>query len=179
MLKNYPHLSFLGISYTFAILLFLFIDHDFFRGLVEPLGLGGVFIVGMMYAYSFTISFGALLLPAFLAYFSPETIAIIGGLGGTFADITLFRFFKNDMKKEMRMLGATKFFKALGHIPFMKVRWVRDVIGFLIIISPFPDEIGIAIMASAHLSENTFRVLSLIANVIGIYLLVSIVGAIY
>ncbi len=141
--------------------------------------MGGIFIVGMMYSYSFTIGFGALLLPAFLAYYTPETIAIIGGLGGTFADITLFRLFKGDLKKELRSLGATKFFKLISRLPFMGVRWVRDVIGFLVIVSPLPDEIGIAIMASAHLSENSFRVLALVANVLGIYFLLSVVSGIY
>lgn len=179
MLKHYPHLSFILFSYVLAIILFLFLGHEFFHELVRPFGIGGIFIAGMMYSYSFTIGFAALLLPAFLDQFSIHAIALIGALGGTFADITLFRFFKNDLKAELKRLGGTRFFKALGKVPFMKNRWVRDILGFITIISPLPDELGIAIMASAHLSENAFRVLALVANIAGIYLLLSAAGVLY
>ena len=179
MLKHYPHLTFVLYSYVIALLLFLLLGHDFFRELVTPFGIGGIFIVGMMYSYSFTIGIAALLLPAFLEHFSPGAIAIIGGLGGTFADATLFKLFKGNLKKEMRTFGATKFMKVVARLPFMNHRWFRDILGMLVIISPLPDEIGIAIMASAHLSENAFRMLSLIANVVGIYFLVTVASTIY
>lgn len=179
MLKKYPHLTLLVFSYAVAIVFFILVDHEVFRIIVEPWGLGGIFIVGMMYAYSFTISAGALLLPAFLGTYTPETVAIIGGLGGMFADITLFRFFNRDLKQELNMLGATRFFKLLARIPLLKLRWMRDAIGFLVIISPLPDEVGIAIMASARLPESIFRALSLVANVIGIYLLLNVMSTFY
>jgi hypothetical protein len=143
------------------------------------MGMGGIFIAGMMYSYSFTISAGALLLPAFLGQYSVATIAILGGLGGTFADIVIFRQLKGNLKQEVRSIGATGFMKAIKKIPLFRLNWFRDVLGFLVIISPLPDEIGVAIMASTHLSENTFRVISLIANIIGIYLLVNAVSGIY
>jgi|CXWL01.1.fsa_nt_gi hypothetical protein len=179
VIKNYPHITFILYSYVIAILLFLLLGHQFFHQLVTPFGIGGIFIAGMMYSYSFTIGLGALLLPAFLEHFSPGVIAVIGGLGGTFADATLFKLFKGNLKKEMKRFGATKFMKLVSALPLMNHRWFRDVLGFLTIISPLPDEIGIAIMASAHLSENMFRLLSLIANIVGIYLLVSVASVIY
>lgn len=179
MIKNYPHLSVVLYSYLGAILLFVLLGHDFFHELVTPFGLGGIFVAGMMYSYTFTIGIGALLLPAFLMSYSPITIAIIGGLGGTLADATIFRLFKGNLKVEMKRFGATKFMKSIAKLPLMNHPWFRDVLGTLVIMSPLPEEIGIAIMASTHLSENTFRVISLCANIVGIYLLVSVAGLIY
>jgi hypothetical protein len=132
-----------------------------------------------MYSYSFTLSLGALLLPAFLNDFSPLVIAIFGGLGGTFADITMFQLVKSDLKQEMKALAKTNFMKAVRKLPLMKFDWFRDVLGAILITSPLPDEIGIAVMASTHLSENAFRFIALIANVLGIYLLVTAAAAIY
>lgn len=179
MFKHYPHLTFVLYSYVIAVLLFLLLDHQFFHQLVTPFGIGGIFVVGMMYSYSFTIGLAALLLPAFLEHFSPGVIALIGGLGGTFADTTIFRLFKGNLKKEMKALGGTKFMKSVAKLPLMNYRWFRDALGMLVIMSPIPDEIGIAIMASTHLSENTFRILSFIANVAGIFLLVTAASVIY
>lgn len=179
MLKEYPHLRILFLSYIGAIALFFFFGPEFFHSLVAPLGIGGLFIVGMMYSYSFTLSLGALLLPAFLDQYSPLVIAIFGGLGGTFADLTMFQLVKNNLKQEMKALGKTNFMKAIRKLPFMKFDWFRDVLGAILIASPLPDEIGIAVMASAHLSENAFRLIALVANVVGIYLLVTAAAAIY
>jgi hypothetical protein len=179
MLREYPHLRILFLSYICAIVLFFFLGPEFFHSLVAPLGIGGIFIVGMMYSYSFTLSLGALLLPAFLDQYSPAVIAIFGGLGGTFADMTMFQMVKNNLKQEMKALAKTNFMKAVSKLPLMKFDWFRDILGAILIASPLPDEIGIAVMASAHLSENAFRLIALIANVIGIYLLVTAAAAIY
>ncbi len=179
MLKYYPQLSFVLLSYVFVGILFEFLGPNFFHALVAPFGIGGIFIAGMMYSYSLTTSIGALLLPAFLAQSSVPLIALVGGFGGTFADFTVFRFIKGNLRKEVRQLGKTRFMKAFARLPFMNHPWFRDVLGVLVIMSPFPDEIGVAIMASTHLSENNFRILSLIANTIGIYLLVSALAVVY
>ncbi len=179
VLKEYPHLRILFLSYIGALALFFFFGPQFFHSLVAPLGIGGIFIVGMMYSYSFTLSLGALLLPAFLNDFSPLVIAIFGGLGGTFADITMFQLVKSNLKQEMKALGKTNFMKAVRKLPLMKFEWFRDVLGGILIASPLPDEIGIAVMASTHLSENAFRIIALIANVAGIYILVTAAAAIY
>lgn len=179
VLKHYPHISFVVFSYIFAVFLFLVLGSAFFHSLVLPFGIGGLFVAGMMYSYSFTIGIAALLLPAFLDQFTPVMIALVGGLGGTFSDVVLFKLFKGNLKKELKRLGATSFFKSIGRLPLMRARWFRDILGALVIISPLPDEVGIAIMASAHLSENAFRVISFVCNVIGIYLLVSAASVIY
>ncbi|MBX9694909.1 MAG: hypothetical protein K2Z81_21150, partial [Cyanobacteria bacterium] len=97
MLREYPHLRIILLSYVAAILLFFLLGPDFFHSLVAPLGIGGIFIVGMMYSYSFTLSLGALLLPAFLDQYSPGVIAIFGGLGGLFADMTMLQLIKSNL----------------------------------------------------------------------------------
>ncbi|MES2014195.1 MAG: hypothetical protein V4437_00050 [Patescibacteria group bacterium] len=179
MIKDYPRLSFIALSYILVAIFFSFFGPDFFHTLVAPFGIGGIFIVGMMYSYSLTTSLGALLLPAFLAQFSTPLIAIVGGLGGTFADVTIFRLIKGDLKKEIKRLGATKFMKKMLRIHIVRHPWFRDTAGILLIMSPLPDEIGIAIMATTHMKENTFRLISLIGNTVGIYCLVSLVAPIY
>jgi hypothetical protein len=50
---------------------------------------------------------------------------------------------------------------------------MRNLVGFLIITSPFPDEIGVAFLSMTKMDESTFRVVSFAANVLGVYLLAS------
>jgi hypothetical protein len=175
----YPHLTAVAASYVLVVVLFLILGPDFFHALVTPFGLGGVFVAGMMYSYSVTTSAGALLLPAFLSLYSVPTIAILGGLGGTVADITILRAIRGNLKKEMQRLGATTLMQWVRRLPLMRYDAFRDILGILVIMSPIPDEVGIAIMASTHLSESSFRVLTLVANIIGIYILVSALAGVY
>ncbi len=51
--------------------------------------------------------------------------------------------------------------------------------GALVIASPIPDEIGIAIMSSAKIDTVSFALLTFIADVLGIYALVSAASLFY
>lgn len=179
MLKDYPHLSFIALSYILVAIFFSFFGPDFFHRLVEPFGIGGIFIAGMMYSYSLTTSLGALLLPAFLATSSIPLIAVVGGLGGTFADLTIFKTIRGNLKKEIKRIGNTKLMKSAMHFHIVRYAWFRDLFGILLIMSPLPDEIGIAVMATTRMKESTFRLISLIGNIVGIYILLSVVAPIY
>lgn len=55
--------------------------------------------------------------------------------------------------------------------------WFRDLLGAIILASPFPDEIAVALMSTTKIRTETFIWLTFIADTVGIYLLVSIVDA--
>jgi hypothetical protein len=170
--KHFPHLTAVGLSYLAALLLFAFLGPDFFDTIVTPFGLIGVFIAGMLYTYSFTGSIGALILISIAHDFSPGVIAVVGGIGSLVSDITIFRLIRNDLKKEVDRIGKSKFVKAVGARPILREKWFRDAVGAIVLASPFPDEIGIAIMASTKIKEDTFTLVAFIADMVGIFLLV-------
>ena len=179
VIEHYPRLTTIFLSYIAAFLLFVLLGPDFFGQFVMPFGIGGIFIAGMLYTYSFTISLGALLLIPYLAHFSPATIAAIGGMGSAFADITIFNFIRHNLHAEVKKLSNSKILKAVGAAPLVRQRWFRDILGFILLASPIPDEIAIAVLASTKIKEDAFVFVAFIADVLGIYALVSVASFIY
>jgi len=178
VVKHFPHLTTVFLSYIAAFLLFLFLGPDFFRNLILPFGALGLFIAGMLYTYSFTASTGAVLLITLAPLYPPGVIAVIAGIGATLADVTIFRLIRNDLKEEVHRIGSSLIMRRIGGAPLFRDHWFRDVLGALILASPLPDEIGIAIMASAKIKEGPFSLLTFISDTIGIYLLVIAVTAV-
>jgi hypothetical protein len=172
VLKHFPRLTTVALSYVAAFLLFLFLGPDFFEGLILPFGLLGILVAGVLYSYSFTASVGALILVSVAHDYAPGVAAVVGGIGALLADIAIFKFIREDLKREIGHIAKTEFMRLIGSVPIVKERWFRNVFGALILASPFPDEIGIAIMASAKIEEGTFTLLAFIADMFGIYLLV-------
>lgn len=173
MFRNYPKLSAIALTYPVALFIFAAIGPEAMHLLVEPLGIGGIFLAGVLYTYGFTASAAMFIIPSFIPDFAPILIALVAGLGATLGDITIFRFLKGNLKKEIQRVARIPTVRRVLSTPLMRIRTMRNVIGFLIIMSPFPDEIGVAFLTMTRMDEPTFRVVSFAANVIGVYLLAS------
>ncbi len=173
MFKRFPRLTTVVLSYVAAFFLLMFVGPEFFETLILPFGLIGVFVAGMLYTFSFTASLGALLLVSIAHDFSPGIIAVVGGIGALISDLTILKFINNDLHKEVLRLSKSRAAKWLGATPVFRNRWFRDALGALVIASPLPDEMGVAILASTKIKEDAFMYLAFIADMVGIYLLVS------
>lgn len=178
--KHYPHLTTLLFTYIAATVLFILIGPAKIHAFVDPWGIGGVFIAGMMYATSFTAAAAAFILPTFTFDYSPATIAIVGGIGTTLVDVTLLHLVRSDLKAELKKFGALPTIRAIRkEMPLLKKKLFRNALGLFVIALPVPDEVGVAFMANTNISEANFRIISFIVNVLGIYALVSVVGVLY
>ena len=173
----YPRLTTIALSYIAAVLVFFFLGENFFHNLIVPLGIVGIFIAGALYTYSFTASTGALLLIALAPHYPVGMIAVVGGIGATLADFLLFRFFGNALHKEVARLSNSRLVCKVGAAALFCKAWFRNMLGALILASPFPDEIAVALMSAARIKKETFIWLTFIADAVGIYLLVSVANA--
>lgn len=179
MIQHFPRLTTIALSYVAAFMVFALLGPAFFGDILTPLGIIGIFIAGLLYTYSFTTSVGAILLLPFAMHYPAGVIAIIGGLGSLFGDLTLFRVIRNHLHKEVQRIASSRFVRHIGATPLIREGWFRDILGALILASPIPDEIGIAMMASAKIDTASFTLLTFIADVLGIYALVSAVSFFY
>lgn len=179
MLKHYPRLTTIALSYVAAGLLFLLLGASFFQTLLVPFGMFGIFIAGALYTYSFTTSLGALLLITLAPYHPVGLIAVVAGIGATVADFAIFQFVRDDLHKEVKRVSASKMIRNICSADgILCKRWMRNVMGILIMASPFPDELGIAMMSTTKMKKETFVLLAFIVDIVGIYLLVSAAGVI-
>ena len=173
MFSHYPKLTAIALTYPVALFIFAAIGPEAMHLLVEPFGIGGVFLAGALYTYGFTASAAMFIIPAFLPDYPVILIALVGGLGATLADITIFRLMKGNLKTEITRVSKIPSVRKVLKSTVLKQKIVRNIVGFCIIMSPFPDEIGVAFLSMTKMNENTFRIVSFAANILGVYLLAS------
>jgi len=138
-----------------------------------------IFFGGLLYSAGFTT-------PIATGFFlsvpspSPVTFALVGGLGALIADLGIFSFIKLSFMSEFKKLERTSFIKhihsAFAYIVPEKIRsMLVYIVAALIIASPLPDELAVAMLAGfTKVHPYGFMVISYLGNIVGIYLLLII-----
>ena len=166
-------IAFLGLCVAYVLS-----QNKEFHALLAHLGnVGyiGAFVAGILFVSTFTVATGALILLIFAETLHPIEIGLIAGLGAVVGDITIFRFVKNNLEKELtdiyNHIDHNKHFKKLLHSKYFS--WTLPVLGAIIIASPLPDELGVSLMGLSKMKTVPFLLLSFFLNSIGIFLIVS------
>lgn len=171
---KYTNLLLVGLGIIIAVFLSRSgAFHDFLLHL-NGYGYLGAFAAGILFVSTFTAATGALILLILAEKFAPLELGLIAGLGAVAGDLTIFHLVKDGLLAEVsdvyNRLGGRK----LTHILHLKAfRWTLPVIGAVIIASPLPDELGVALMGISKMSPVRFAILSYVLNAAGIFLVIS------
>lgn len=162
-------------SIIIATLLFDFGLVQKFVHLFEGYKWIGIFLSGLFFTSIFTTAPSIVLLTGFAQNSSLSELVIFGGLGAMIGDFILFKFIKDRISEDFKYLFNFSKKKRAREIFRTNIfRFFVPTIGALIIASPLPDEIGIAMLGMTKINNRFFLALSFIFNGIGI----AIVGAI-
>lgn len=148
----------------------------FFRDLLGSLGgLGylGAVIGGMMFASTFTVATGGLILLTLAKTMSPIFLIIFGALGAAATDFLIFHFVRDAVVSEVtpiydRITGSH--LKKILHTRYFA--WTLPVLGAFFIASPLPDELGISLLGLEQITTRKFILISLVSHTVGMSLLV-------
>lgn len=172
---KYKNLTFFFLS---LILVFFVLRNEVLHSYLLHLGnfgYFGVFIAGMLFVSTFTVGTGAIILLVLAETMSPLEIGVIAGLGAMVSDFVIFRFVKDDLISEVKLIykriDGNHHMSRVFHTKYFA--WTLPVVGALIIASPLPDEIGVSLMGISKLRTYQFLIISFILNAIGIFLVVS------
>lgn len=176
---KYPKLILLALSIVFAY--YLFRNPVVVEKIASLHGLSyfGIFIAGLLFSFGFTAPFAF----GFFLVIKPENIfltALIGGFGAFLSDMIIFKTIKFSLMDEFLLLKKTTPLKKINKIIKKNFEWkIRNYILYffagLIIASPLPDEIGIAMLAGlTEIDQRKLGVISIIMNTIGIFILLLI-----
>jgi hypothetical protein len=170
------HLPILLISGAVAVLL---ARSDVFENLLSSAS-GSTFsivivslIAGILYSSVFTVA------PATVALFELAhsgapifLVAVVGGFGGMLADLSLFEIIKfgliDDIVAHFQKRSQGRF----AHL--FKIKFFRlliTIVGALIIATPIPDEIGLAMMGLGRANLKLVVIVTFVLNTIGIAVL--------
>lgn len=132
----------------------------------------GSFVAGLFFTSVFTTAPAAIILGKLCLIFNPWAVALIGGFGALIGDFVIFNFMKGHISEDIDYLLSQTKSRRIRHIfKHRFIRWSLAFVGALIIASPLPDELGLALMGMSKLSMVKFALLSFTFNVIGILLI--------
>jgi len=176
---KYPKIFLFIIAIILAYYIFKNPKVDSFISGLGVLNYIGVFIAGMFFAFGFTAPFSV----GFFLVLNPENIflmGVIGGFGAMLSDLLIFRFIQISFKDEFEMLRKEKIVKKTNNLVKKysggKIRqYLFYVFAAFIILSPFPDEFGVTILAGlTKIKINVLAIIGFILNTIGIWILLLI-----
>jgi uncharacterized membrane protein YdjX (TVP38/TMEM64 family) len=177
---KHQNLIFLIVS---LIVAYVFIEsttvHEIIKN-IGAFGYAGTFFAGMFFSYALTAA------PASAALFllgntlrTPFIIAVIGACGAMISDYLIFRFVRDRLMKEIRttekeILGNEIQFKIN---PKGLAAKLIPILAGIIIASPLPDELGVALLGASKIRTRKFLQYSFILNLLGIFVITSIAAA--
>ena len=188
---KYHNLILLIISIIIAYYILKFKPISSFIDGLSYFGYAASLILGMLFAYALTA------VPATAALYNlgqslnPLIIAFIGAFGSVIADYLIFRFVRDKLINEIKLLSEeiNQLTKPVSNLVFPErirvIIWRKifrskiwktlvPIFAGFIIASPLPDELGVAIFGAAKYEPRRFLLISYILNFIGILIVASI-----
>jgi len=132
----------------------------------------GSFLAGMFFTSVFTTAPATVTLVEIFKSNSLFPAALLGGLGALIGDLIIFRFVKTSLSEDTAYLiqkSKSERFFSIFHLKIF--RWLIPFIGALVVASPLPDELGIAMMGLSKMKTSLFIPLSFLLNSSGILII--------
>jgi len=129
----------------------------------------GIILAGVFFTSIFTTAPAIALLSTFAETTSLPLLALLGGLGAVLGDYIIFRLVKDRITKDFEYLlsfSKRKRFTLIFRTRTFK--YFAPFLGALIIASPLPDEMGVAMLGASKIKDKYFFLLSFLANGAGI-----------
>lgn len=176
--KHHHNLLLLSIGLISAFILSQLPIFESFVQYISKIGYFGAFLSGMLFASTFTVATGGLLLIHLLNTLNPLALIFFGALGAVSADVLIFYFVKDNVSAEV----APIYEKFITHHHLRKIlhtryfAWTMPVVGAFIMASPLPDELGVSLMGISNLTIFKFALISFFSHTLGMISLVLLAG---
>lgn len=132
----------------------------------------GSLIAGMFFVSMFTAAPAGVILFELASTNSILLVALCAGVGGLIGDFLIFRFIKDSVSEDIHWLIRKTRQERLFSIFKLKLfRWLIPFIGALIVASPLPDEVGLAMMGISKMKTRVFLPISFALNFLGVLIL--------
>lgn len=127
-------------------------------------------VAGAFFTSMFTAAPASVAL-ATIAQHSPSifSVAFFGAVGAVCADLLIFRFIKNNLGNDIFYLIGKEKGTKFKHLFKLKLfRWITFFLGGLVIASPLPDELGLAMLGLSKARTSSLALMSFVFNFLGI-----------
>lgn len=135
------------------------------------------FFAGMFFTSVFTTAPAMVALGEIAQTNSVVTTAFAGAIGAVIGDYLIYRFIRDSVSEDLHYLFSKIRHEKLslflhGRFHELRVyRWLVPLMGALIIASPLPDELGLAILGLSKVKSKTMVPLTFAFNFLGILII--------
>ena len=168
------HLKIHGWIFIFVCFLvaFMFLSHPQIGIAIENAGRAGgllsLFVAGAAYTTSITTPAATAAIFYLGKVFNPILIAAIGAFGALCTDYLIFRFIRKRFGQSAHYFAE----KLKLKYKFRKdSNFIAPILAMVIIASPLPDELGVAVLSATKIKRNMFFAYSYVGNFIGILII--------
>lgn len=173
---EYKHTS---LALLLLLLFILLLDSALMTamfGFIEGLRYGGVFLAGVLSVSFFTAVPALILIVDMAQYLDPFAMAVVAGAGAMVGDWLLMMFFQDKIASELRpLISKFKWRRLTEQLQHKYARWIVFVMGAFAIMTPAPDEIGIALLGISHFKRVYMLTVCFILDTLGFLVLVGLV----
>lgn len=135
-------------------------------------------IAGLFFTSFFTTPPSIAVFTDLAGHGNPLIIALVGGVGAVLGDSLLFFFVRERVAKDASaIMTGPRLKRVLKVLKHRRFRRILPVLGALIIASPFPDEVGLALIGVSSMKRTSFFLLSYTMNTLGILAILFLAGA--
>ena len=133
----------------------------------------GAFVAGMFFTSIFTTAPAIAALGEISLLQGILNTALFGAIGSVVGDLIIFRFFRDRLSEHVSEVLMHQSMWRRFHLLFKRrfFRWVTFLMGGLILASPLPDELGVAVLGFSKMRVRYFVMLSFFFNFLGIVLI--------
>ncbi|NBV76585.1 hypothetical protein EBR66_00215 [bacterium] len=139
----------------------------------------GSFVAGIFFTSFITIAPASVAFAELAPHASTLEISFFGALGAVIGDLTIFLFIRDRLVEDVMhfiLIPQGKRWRAL--LRRKHLRYLMAFLGALIVASPLPDEIGLAMMGISRMKTSLLVPIAFVTNYIGIAALITLVHAI-
>jgi hypothetical protein len=132
----------------------------------------GSFVAGMFFVSIFSAVPATVVLAEIAQSNSVFWVAFFGGIGALVGDLIIFRFIKDRLAEDfLQLIKKTKSGRLVSIFRLRLFKWLVPFFGALIVASPLPDELGLAMMGLSKMKTSLFIPLSFFLNSLGILII--------
>ena len=130
------------------------------------------FVAGMFFTSIFTTVFATVVFSEIARDHSLILTALFGGAGALLGDYIIFRFVRDTLLEDIRGLLQISHADRFAEIFRLQLfRFLAPFFGAVIIASPLPDELGVALLGLSKMSSKKFAIFSFVLNTVGIFII--------
>jgi hypothetical protein len=133
----------------------------------------GAFVVGILFVSVFTVAPAGVVLFHLADTLNPLGIALAAGTGGVIGDYLILKYLKDRVFVEIKpifMNHGGRPLRKLFKTPYFA--WAVPIVGAILIMSPFPDEVGLGLMGMSKVKTWQLLLMLYLLDVTGVFLIV-------